>query len=103
MQNMIVSFKKSFPEAPSDFWDNFVKEVNVEELTSLIIPIYDKNYSDEDINQLIQFYQSPLGKKVISSMPQIMQESMQAGQVWGEKIGTKVVENLKDKGYYKGW
>lgn len=33
-------------------------------------------------------------------MPQISQESMQAGQVWGKEIGEKVMRKLKQKGYY---
>jgi hypothetical protein len=28
-----------------------------------------------------------------------LQESMSVGQAWGEKIGTKVVEELQEKGY----
>ena len=64
-----------------------------------MIPIYDKYYTEDDIKQLTDFYQTPIGKKVISNTPLIMQESMQAGQSWGQKIGEKVIENLKVKGY----
>lgn len=99
VQNMLASYKQSFPNVPQDFWDNFIKEVKPEILTTMIIPIYDKYYTTEEINKLIEFYQTPLGKKLISTMPQIMQESMQAGQAWGKKVGEKVYKNLADKGY----
>lgn len=65
----------------------------------MIIPIYDKYYTADEINKLIEFYQKPLGKKLISVMPQIMQESMQTGQAWGEEVGKKVYKNLTEKGY----
>jgi uncharacterized protein len=101
VQNMLTSFKQSFPNVPEEFWNDFMKEVNPEVLTTMIVPIYDKYYTQEDIKKMIEFYQTPLGKKLILTMPQIMQESMQVGQTWGKEIGEKVYNNLKEKGYVK--
>ncbi|MFV5689921.1 DUF2059 domain-containing protein [Flavobacterium sp. ZT3R25] len=98
-ENMIISFKKSYPNVPVEFWDNFLKEMNSDTLINLIIPIYDKYYTESEIKQLAEFYQSSLGKKLISIMPLVLQESMQAGQTWGKEIGEKVYNNLKEKGF----
>nr|WP_315164192.1 DUF2059 domain-containing protein [uncultured Flavobacterium sp.] len=100
-QTMISSFKQSYPNVPEEFWNNFLKELNSDVLINMIIPIYDKYYSESEIRELTEFYQSALGKKVIATMPQIMQESMQAGQSWGRAIGEKVYTNLKEKGFVK--
>ena len=97
--NMLTSFKTSYKEVPEQFWIDFKKELNPATLVNLMIPIYDKYYTEDDIKQLTDFYQTPIGKKVIFNTPFIMQESMQAGQSWGQKIGEKVIENLKVKGY----
>jgi hypothetical protein len=40
----------------------------------------------------LQFYTTPAGKKLISSQPVIMQESMQIGQQWGQSLFMKVME-----------
>jgi hypothetical protein len=101
METMLVSFKQSYPLVPENFWKDFMKEVNADALNKMVIPIYDKYYTESEITQLIAFYQTPLGKKVISTMPQIMQESMLAGQTWGKDIAEKVFNNLKAKGYVK--
>ncbi|MFV5693292.1 DUF2059 domain-containing protein [Flavobacterium sp. LT1R49] len=98
-ESMINSFKKNYPNVPVEFWDNFLKEMNSDTLINLIIPIYDKYYTESEIMQLTEFYQSSLGKKVISTMPLVLQESMQAGQTWGKEIGEKVYNNLKEKGF----
>lgn len=100
-QTMISSFKQSYPNVPEEFWNSFLKELNSDVLINMIIPIYDKYYSESEIRELTEFYQSALGKKVIATMPQIMQESMQAGQSWGRAIGEKVYTNLKEKGFVK--
>lgn len=101
IQNMLTSFKQNFSNVPEEFWNNFMKEVNPEMLITMIIPIYDKYYTEEDIKKMIEFYQSPVGKKVISTLPQVMQESTQVGQIWGKEIAKKVHDNLKEKGYIK--
>lgn len=100
-ESMINSFKKTYPTVPEEFWEDFKKELKADDLVNMIIPIYDKYYSEADIKQLTDFYQTPVGKKVIASSPKIMQESMQAGQSWGQKIGGKIMENLKAKGFLK--
>lgn len=73
--------------------------MNSDTLINLIIPIYDKYYTESEIKQLTEFYQSSLGKKVISTMPLVVKESMQAGQTWGKEIGEKVYNDLKEKGF----
>ena len=99
VQNMFASFKQSFPNVPEEFWNNVMKDVHPEVLITSMIPIYDKYYTTEEINKMIEFYQTPLGKKLIATMPQIMQASVQEGQSWGKEVGEKVYNSLKEKGY----
>ena len=98
MENMIVSFKKSTPNVPNDFWDEFMKDVKPETLITLMIPVYAKHYTDEDVIQLIEFYRTPLGKKVIEKLPLISQESYVVGAEWGKKLGEQAVKKLTEKG-----
>lgn len=99
MENMIGTLKKSLPDVPDEFWNEFMKDINAESLIELIIPIYVKYYSDEDVVQLTAFYQTPLGKKVTENLPLIAQESYAAGTEWGKKLGEKAVAKLKEGGY----
>lgn len=101
VNNMIAVFKQTYTNVDQKFWDEFSKEIKAEDLVSLIVPIYDKYYTENDIDQLINFYNSPIGKKMIEILPQLTQESMAAGQAWGKMIGERVVQRLTDKGYLK--
>jgi hypothetical protein len=69
------------------FFEKFRAKRQPDELADLVVPIYNKYYSDEDIKGLIQLYQTPLGKKMLSTLPQVMAESQAAGTKWGEQIG----------------
>lgn len=99
MNQMMSSFQSSYSNANQQFWDDFKNEVKAEDIVNLVIPIYDKYYSEQDIEQLIIFYKSPIGQKTIAITPFITKESMIAGQEWGMEIGKKVIEKLKKKGF----
>ncbi|OYX82369.1 MAG: hypothetical protein B7Y83_15010 [Flavobacteriales bacterium 32-34-25] len=97
MDQIMGSFKTTHSKTSEDFLKEFKKEVKAEDLTNMIIPIYDKHYTESDIDQLIAFYNSPIGKKMISTMPQVIQESMVVGQTWGKQIIEKIQAKLKEK------
>ncbi len=101
VQALIPSFQQAHPDVPQQFWDNFAKGLKVEDLIEQIVPIYDKYYTEEDIDQIIAFYNSPVGKRMISTLPMVMQESMAAGQAWGKQLAEKVAQELKENGYEK--
>ena len=101
IQNMIPMFEKSYSTVNKEFWDDFAKEIKPTDLTDLIIPIYDKYYTEDDIDQLIAFYNTPVGKKMVEVLPSISKESMAAGQAWGQELAEKVLQELKTKGYIK--
>ena len=84
---MIAGFQKELPDVPQDYWDRFEKKLDMHELIEKIIPVYDKYYTLEDLKAVNAFYESPAGKKILSTLPQVMQESMKIGQEWGAKIG----------------
>jgi hypothetical protein len=101
MDIMETQFKQSLPNVPDEFWKEMRKEVNAGTLIDLIVPIYDKHFTHDEIKQLITFYESPIGKKVSTTLPAVMQESMAAGQKWGEALAQNVLEKLRKKGYIK--
>ncbi len=46
-------------------------------IETVYYPLYDKYFTEEDLQAMIDFYKTPTGKKTISVMPQLLQESMQ--------------------------
>ena len=69
------------------FFEKFRSKRTPDHLMEVIIPIYEKYYSDDDIKELIAMYQTPVGRKMLSMLPQIAAESQAAGKAWGEQIG----------------
>ena len=101
MELMINSFKKQMPAVENDFWDEFIKEAKTDELMNLIAPVYAKHFTESEIKELIAFYKTPIGKKLVDKLPVISQESYGIGEAWGKALAEKVVNKLKAAGYYQ--
>jgi hypothetical protein len=98
---MIPQFKQLVPGIPDVFWVRFKEKINTDDLLYACIPAYNNHYTHNEIKQLIVFYESPLGKKVVEVTPLLTLETMAIGQKWGEKLGQDIVNELIKDGYLK--
>jgi hypothetical protein len=51
-----------------------------EQMQGLYVDIYMDVFTEAELQELIEFYQSPLGQKLLTKMPELMQQSMQKTQ-----------------------
>ena len=91
------------PAIPAVFWDAFVARVRsgIGEFVDSLVPIYAAHFSQAELDGLLKFYGTPLGRRLSEVQPLIMQESMLAGQRWGSTIGRQVAESLMAAGVLK--
>ena len=71
-------------------------------LMDQVIPIYDKYFTDQEIRELLAFYETPVGRKAVLVLPKVVDESMMAGRRWGQslapEIETRVLTALRREG-----
>ena len=60
--------------------DKLLALLKSDDYSERIIALYAKYFSDSDIHQLVQFYQTPIGQRFNSAMPQLFGEMNQLGQ-----------------------
>ncbi|MEM6253356.1 MAG: DUF2059 domain-containing protein [Cyanobacteria bacterium P01_D01_bin.156] len=99
MDLVIGSVKQSFPDVPDTWWEKFLAKVDPTELDALVARIYDKYFTIEEINALIEFNRTPVGQAINAKMPLVMQESFIVGQAWGQNLAEEVLQELKAEGY----
>ena len=66
-------------------------------LLDYIISIYNSHFTHQEIRDWLLFYESPLGKKINSTMPSVMEESNLAYQQWNRNINPVLYEWLKER------
>ncbi len=81
-------------------WNELEKEflsTSIDDLVDILVPIYTKHLSADELRGIIDFYESPVGKKLAEKTPFITQESMQSAGQWGMQLGQKVMERIEEK------
>jgi hypothetical protein len=89
------------PDALPKFMDSFNQKFAATGVASAVtnemIPIYARAFSMEDIQGLIQFYESPLGQRVVKSLPEVVQESQAAGVQLEQSAALNVLKGMSDQ------
>jgi hypothetical protein len=99
IQGQAQSIARSQPSIPKEFWDDMFGRYKKEDFYALITPVCRRNMSPEDIKGLLAFYRTPLGRRVLASLPKITQESIGVGQLWGQKVIKDIAAEAKKRGY----
>jgi hypothetical protein len=80
------------------FMEAFAQKFNAQSPSSkamdAVIPIYAQNFSIEDLQGLIQFYESPLGQRLVKVMPQVHKESDSVSEKIEEKEAIGVLRTM---------
>jgi hypothetical protein len=76
---------------------NLEKEYSVrtKELLDRAARIYAAHFSEPELKQLLSFYQSPLGQKVIDEEPKALDESMNMAGTWADDFSQDVINKMR--------
>ena len=55
-----------------------VDTMHIDEIIEAMVPMYQRHFTNADIDVVLAFYSSPTGQKFLNELPSIMQESMVA-------------------------
>ncbi len=88
------------PGIPAVFWERLVAAARTQrgDLIEALVPIYARNFELSELEGLLAFYRSPLGRRLLAIQPALMRDSAQAGQVWGMQLGMAIGEQLGKEG-----
>jgi len=95
--NEYISVNKTdYGENIPGLWDtiNVVLNEGLSGLLDSIVLIYDKVYTHDEIKSMMEIYQTPIGKKMIETMPLITKLSMQAGENWASENMKKIKDRI---------
>lgn len=99
---MISMMRRTYSNAPAEFWDGLEKQFADAADTRFIdiyVPIYKRYLTVNDLKKITSFYKSPVGKKLAEATPLMSAEAMQAGQQLGQEIAQEIMEKLQKEGF----
>lgn len=105
IENLItqtIDYQKQNNFGISDnYWEALEKKVtkkSLAELKTLVKPVYSKNYTESEIDNLITFYNSPTGKLVTEKQPIIIEELNLPLMQWSQNLGSFIIEEIENRG-----
>ena len=95
----MLEFKKRYPHVPETEWKQISTKIDANELINQNIEIYGKYFSENEIDDLLKFYKTDLGKKLMKNSIGISNEIRGNSVKWVEKITKDINMNLEKDGY----
>jgi hypothetical protein len=79
------------------FVADYQKKFNPDDVTSQLVGIYDRHFTEDDVKTLLQFYGSPLGQKYAVEMPKISAEVQAANRAVSTRVAKDVLQDLRQR------
>lgn len=82
------------------FFDSLVARMkrSAPELTDSLAPLYAQGLSPQQLQAMIQFYESPTGQALARQQIAVNPQGSAIGQRWGARLGTAVAKDLTAAG-----
>jgi hypothetical protein len=95
MLQAMAGMKQMMPRVPEKYWDKYRSLISVEELQNRLVAVYDKYYTTEEVTGLLQFYDSPIGKKLGEKAVPILRDSMEIAQKMSQRAAAAVASDVQ--------
>jgi hypothetical protein len=69
----------------------------VSELVDATARIYANHFTEQELKDLLTFYQSPLGKKAVAEEPRVLDESMIYAGRWADNLSQDVMVSMRSE------
>jgi hypothetical protein len=76
------------------FFKKFHEKVDPQIFVDMAVPLYAKYFTDDEIKGLIQFDQTPLGRKALATLPKVQLEMQKSARAWGQNIGKECMREV---------
>lgn len=97
MTDQLAKSRRDIPPKMIDAMKSEVRAAIIEGLPAFreqMISIYNQYFTLSEVNAIIGFYGSEIGKKMIQAMPMLVRDGQLAGQKWGQSLEPALKERL---------
>jgi hypothetical protein len=67
------------------------------ELTEEVARLYAANFTEQELKDILAFYKTTAGKKLLAEQPKIVDTSMKFAQDWATKLSDQVIGKMRDE------
>jgi len=86
--------KAEFEEIVASELKGMLSDYPVEDVLRDMVPVYQSHFTESDLEQILAFYSSPVGQKVLKEMPAMTAEASRVSLIRLQPKIDKAMENL---------
>jgi len=75
--------------------DQYLKDIPIDGMLDDMVPVYQKHLTKADVDAMVGFYSSPTGQKILTEMPAMTAEGLQAMQPRMRKMMEEASEKME--------
>jgi hypothetical protein len=98
-RHLFEDLQKVRPDVPTRAWDAALARLEspqvLQGLLDQVVPIYQRHFCADEVEQLIEFYQTPAGRKLSAEMPAIQKEAAEAGRNYMASISGELLRDVQ--------
>ncbi len=82
---------------PEENRDAFKKELaeSTEGLYKKMATVYTDSFTEQELDEILAFYATPVGEKMIEVTPELTKKGMEIGQAWGAELQPLMAKYLQ--------
>jgi hypothetical protein len=65
------------------------------EILNEVAKLYASRFTEQELKDTLNFYKSPLGRKLVVEEPRVLDESMRTAQTWAENLSQEVIAKMR--------
>ena len=73
-----------------------------EELVDDVAKNYATSFSEQELKEILAFYKTPAGRKLISDQPKVVDATLKYAQTWANALSEQVIAKMRDELKKKG-
>ncbi|HUL88387.1 MAG TPA: DUF2059 domain-containing protein [Pseudolabrys sp.] len=67
------------------------------ELTSEVAKLYANHFTEAELKELLAFYKTPVGTKLITEQPKVGEEGLKFAQTWANNLSDEIIVKMRDE------
>ena len=91
MTSIIDNYQRMRPDVPKDYWEYVKSNVSMDTLIEISVEVYDRHFTVEEIEGILEFYKTDIGQALIKKQPLVSRELALAGMEWGKEWGERLL------------
>ena len=67
----------------------------IEEVNDEVAKAYASHFTESELKDMLAFYKSPLGRKLLTEEPAVLDQSMKNAQTWANRLSEEVIAKMR--------